>query len=131
VVDLLRQFGEDPTVRIAAALVALDVILGVTAAFVKGTFRLVLIGDFLRADVLMKLVPYYAIWATVHVVGDIEIAGFEAIEETTGAAIILALGASILGSLKELGLPGARSAPAEIASPDPLTPTPEPTPPLP
>lgn len=125
-VSLLNQFTEDPTVILLAALVGLDVVLGVLSALVRKTFKLVLIADFLRADVLGKLLPYYAVWAAVHVAGDITFGEFGVIEETTGAAAVLALSASILNSLNELrlGTPdqAETSATEVLASDDPTTP---------
>jgi hypothetical protein len=124
--DLLNQFQEDPTVLLLSALVGLDVILGVLSAIVRKTFKLVLIGDFLRADVLGKLLPYYAVWAAVHVAGDVMIGELGLIEETTGAAAVLAVGASVLNSLNELrlGTPdqAETSATEVLASDDPTTP---------
>jgi hypothetical protein len=125
-VQLLNQFTEDPTVILLAALVGLDVVLGILSALVRKTFKLVLIGDFLRADVLGKLLPYYAVWAAVHVTGDVMLGDFGVIEETTGAAAVLALSASVLNSLNELRLgapPAAELTATEVlASDDPTTP---------
>ena len=116
---LLEQFTDDPTVILLAVLVALDVILGIAAALKAGTFRFVLISDFLRADVLGKLVPYYAVWAAVHLTGDVTLGEFGVIEETTGAAAAVAIGASVFNSLRDLGLAGI---PDTVAADDPTTP---------
>ena len=116
---LLRQFVDDPTVILLSALVALDVILGVLAALKIGTFKFVIISDFLRADVLGKLLPYYAIWAAVHLSGDIMLGDFGVIEESTGALAVAAVGASVLNSLRDLGL---SKLPDEVAADDPTTP---------
>lgn len=118
--SLLKQFTEDPTVLLLGVLVALDVILGVCSAIKLGTFRLVIISDFLRSDVLGKLVPYYAIWAAVHLTGDFMFGEVGLIEESTGALAIAAIGASVLNSLRDLGL--AKNAPDVIAADDPTTP---------
>jgi len=125
-VQLLNQFTEDPTVILLAALVGLDVVLGILSALVRKVFKFVLVADFLRADVLGKLLPYYAVWAAVHVTGDVMLGDFGVIEETTGAAAVLALSASILNSLNELRLgspEGASTSATEVlASDDPTTP---------
>ena len=118
-IQLLNQFTEDPTVIALAVLVALDVILGVLSALKLGTFKFVLIGDFLRADVLGKLVPYYALWAAVHVTGDISVGDFGVIEETAGALAVAAVGASVLNSIRDLGL---SQLPDAVAADDPTTP---------
>ncbi len=123
---LLQDFADDPTVRLLAALVALDVLLGVIAAVFNKEqhFRLVYVADFLRADVLGKLLPYFGVWAAVHLTGDVRLGEFGVIEESVGALAIAAVGASILKSLTDLGL--AKRAPAAlksvVASTDPTTP---------
>jgi hypothetical protein len=119
VLDLLRQFTDDPTVVALAILVGLDVVLGVTAALKARTFKFVLIGDFLRADVLGKLLPYYGLWAAVHVGGDVMLGDFALIEEAAGALAIAAIGASVLNSVRQLGL---SQLPEAIAADDPTTP---------
>jgi hypothetical protein len=119
-IQLLDQFTEDPTVVLLGVLVALDVILGVLAALKNRVFKFVLLSDFLRADVLGKLVPYYALWAAVHITGDITIGDFGVIEEVAGATAVAALGASVINSLRDLGL--AKAAPDVIAADDPTTP---------
>lgn len=115
--SLLGEFTADQGVQLAAALVALDVVLGVAAALKARTFRFVVLADFLRNDVLGKLLPYFAVWAAVRVGGDWQVAGLGAIETVTNAAVIAALAASVLNSLSELGL--WQSAPAVVAAPDP------------
>jgi len=116
--DLLRQFADDPTVLALAALVGLDVVLGVLAALKAKAFKFVLVADFLRADVLGKLLPYFAVWAAVHVSGDVALGDFGIIEESAGALAIAAVGASVLKSVKDLGL---SALPETVAAPDPTT----------
>jgi hypothetical protein len=117
--ELLNQFQSDPTVVGLAILVALDVVLGVLSAFKRGVFKFVIIADFLRADVLGKLLPYYGIWVAVHVGGDLMIGDLGLIEESTGALALAAIGASVLNSVKELGL---SNLPEPVAANDPTTP---------
>lgn len=117
--NLLNQFTEDPTVTALAILVALDVILGVTVALKNGTFKFVIVSDFLRADVLGKLIPYYAVWIAVHVGGDVMLGDFGVIEESAGVLAIAAIGASVLNSIRDLGL---SALPDELAADDPTTP---------
>ena len=120
--QLIEAFANDPGIRLAAALVLLDFVLGVSAALKARTFRLAWLPDFLRRDVLGKLVPYFAVWAAVRLGGDVELGGVGAIEETVNAAVVLALGASILNSLRDLG--ALTGAPDEIAGSDSPPPTP-------
>jgi len=114
--DLLRHFGDDPTVRVVAGLILLDFLLGVSAGVKARTFRLGWIADFLRNDVMGKVIPYFGVWAVVRLSGDFEVAGFGLIEEGVGGAVALALGASCLNSLRDLGL--AKNFPDEIAGSD-------------
>ena len=117
--NLLNHFTEDPTVIGLGILVVLDVLLGVIVALKNNVFKFVLVSDFLRADVLGKLVPYYAIWAAVHVGGDVSLGDFGIIEETAGALAIAAIGASVLNSVRDLGL---AALPDSVAADDPTTP---------
>lgn len=125
---LLLQFTDDPGVRLLTTLVFLDLVLGLCSAAVRGTFRLAFAADFLRADVLGKLFPYFAVWAAVRVGGDLELGGVGAIEESTLALFVGALSGSILNSFDELrlkaqGVPGTNpreAAQGSSSMPDPL-----------
>ena len=122
-------FLEDPTVRVIAILWALDFLLGLFAGIKSGQFRLSYIADTFRNDVVGKILPYYTVWAALHVTGiDWSIGGFDVIEETAGALVIGALAGSALNSLRDLGL--AQSMPDTVAGPDPASPTPDPNPPV-
>lgn len=113
---LLGQFADDAGVRLVAALILLDLVLGVAHAVKAGTFRFVVLADFLRNDVLGKVVPFFGVWAAVRIGGDIEISGFGLIEEVVNYGVVASLGASVLNSLKGLGLAGL---PEVVAAEDP------------
>lgn len=122
---LIREFANDPGIRLAAGLILLSFVLGLSAAIKGGTFRMGWLSDFLRRDVLGKLVPYFAVWGAVRLGGDIEIAGFGAVEETVGALVIASVGATVLNSLRDLGLlpqttPDAIAGPTEPPPPPPV-----------
>jgi hypothetical protein len=116
---LLNAFTADETVQVVAALILLDFALGVSAGVKAKTFRLGWLADFLRNDVLGKVVPYFAVWAAVRIGGDLELAGYGMIEEGVGAAVVLALGASVLNSLRDLGLGGLPDTVAGTDTPPP------------
>jgi hypothetical protein len=120
--ELIRQFANDPAVQAAAVLVALDFVLGVSAALKSRTFRLSFLADVLRADVLGKLIPYYAVWVAAEVGGDFEIPGLDlgAVKAVAAIAVWAALSGSILNSLRDLGL--WKSAPDALAGSDPSSP---------
>lgn len=103
---LLHTFTSDAKVQALVLLVVLDLILGCTAALVKGTFRLAFVADFLRNDILGKIVPYFALWAAVHVGGDVNLPGtsFGLLEEGAFGIAAAALTGSLLSSLRDLGL---------------------------
>lgn len=110
---LLNAFTADPTVKVILILIPLDLALGVLAAFKLGTFRLSYVADFLRNDVLGKAIPYFALWAALHVTDwDFTLisGNFDVIEEAAGALAILALSGSLFKSLADLGLGGAPPA---------------------
>lgn len=124
--EILDAFTSDPTVRLIAVLVGLDFVLGILAAFYTKTFRLSFIADVFRNDVLGKVLPYYVLWAALHVSGvDWSIGGLDVIEEGAGAVVLAALVGSVINSLTDFGLAkGAAGGP--IAGPDPGSPVPEP-----
>jgi hypothetical protein len=120
---LVDAFLEDPTVRVIAVLWVLDFLLGLFAGIKAGEFRLSYIADTFRNDVIGKILPYYTVWAAVHVTGiDWSIGGLDVVEETAGALVIAAFLGSALNSLRDLGL--GKSLPDTIAGPDPATPSP-------
>jgi hypothetical protein len=125
-VELVKQFANDEMVLLIAALVALDLVLGVSAALKNPdqAFRLSYVTDFLRNDILGKMVPYYAVWVAVNLGGDFELAGIPLIEDSVGALVVAALGASVLNSLRDMGL--WKSAPDEVAGSDPSAGLPSP-----
>lgn len=120
---LVDAFTSDPTVRIIAALWVLDFLLGLFSGVKAGEFRLSYIADTFRNDVIGKILPYYTLWAALHITGiDWSVGGLDVIEESAGAVVIAAFVGSVLNSLRELGL--AKTMPDTIAGPDPATPAP-------
>ncbi len=118
---IVEAFTDDPTVRIIAGLWVLDFLLGLFAGIKAGEFRLSYIADTFRNDVLGKILPYYTLWAMLHVTGiDWSIGGLDVVEESAGGVVIAALLGSVLNSLRDLGL--FTSASDTIAGPDPSTP---------
>jgi len=120
--DLIHDFAADPGVRLFAALLLLDFVLGVSAAVANGTFQFGWLPDFLRKDILLKAFPYFGVWAAVRLGGDIEIAGVGAIEETVNGLIVAALAASIVKSVADLRVEW--TAPALVAHSDEPPPQP-------
>lgn len=100
--ELIREFAHDPGVKLVAGLILADFVLGVSAAFVHRTFQIGWLADFLRKDVMGKVVPFFGVWAAVRLGGDIEIGGYGMVEEGVNGAVIAALGASIVKSITDL-----------------------------
>lgn len=97
----LHTFASDHKVWAAVALLALDLVVGVVAAIYRHTFRFAYLADFLRTDVLGKLVPYFAFyWAQLLLPG----LGYDAAADAIYAALMVALGASVTASMNDLGL---------------------------
>lgn len=112
--QVLEAFTGDPKVQAAAILVLLDIFLGVIASIKSHTFSWGRVADFLRDDILYKLLPYYGIWAATYVGGDLVIPGVDigAISAAAYLAVVAAMAYSIFKSLQELGL-GDRSSPSQ------------------
>ena len=103
----LSEFAHDTKVHIAILLCVLDWLAGSASAWKTGTFRLSYTADILKNDVLGKLVPYLGFYILALVAGNeewIPIPGvdFGALAGAAYIALVLALGASILNSLREL-----------------------------
>ena len=119
---LIDAFTADDTVRLIAALILVDIVVGVAAAFYTKRFTFAWLSAFLRDDVLGKVIPYFGVWAGVRIGGDIEVAGFGAIEETVGGMVVLTLATSVVNSLRDLGL--LRGLPTIFAGSDRVPPGP-------
>lgn len=106
--QLVHEVFADKQLAALALLVVADLILGILAAFKLGTFRLSYVSDFLRNDVLFKVVPYFFLKVAATVAGayDIVVDNFDWGLIAGGAYIIivLALVGSLLKSVADLGL---------------------------
>lgn len=105
---LLHQFFADGKVYAACAAITVDLVLGVLASLKLGTFRLSYVSDFLRNDVLFKLIPYFVLYSAAIVAGNtgIVIPGVDVGDAAMAAyAIVMAAWAgSIISSLAQLGI---------------------------
>jgi Bacteriophage holin family len=106
--QLLHLFVSDTTVRVVAALVAVDFVLGVSAAVKDGTFSFGYLHGFLIDDVLSKLVPWFAVYAASK--AGLSDSMFAGLRDAIFAAVTAAMTASILKSLADLGLANLPSA---------------------
>src|SRR4051794_32557936 len=104
----VHTFAGDTKVHIALLLVLADFIFGVSAAVKTGTFRLSYVSDFFRNDILFKLLPYFTLYVLALVAGNEEIIipglDFGLLAGAAYATAVAAWVASILGSLREIGL---------------------------
>lgn len=105
---LLHLFVSDTTVRIVAILIALDFVLGVSAALKAGSFSIGYLHGFLIDDVLSKLVPWFAVYAASK--AGLSDSMFTGLRDAIFAAVTAAMIASILKSLTDLGFTGLPSA---------------------
>lgn len=102
----VHTFFHDDKVLVVLLLIALDFILGVSAALYTKTFKMSYIAAFARDDILEKVVPYFALYAAALADGhmNIIIPGVDLgiIAGSVYALIVAAMVASILKSLKDL-----------------------------
>ncbi|HEX6824883.1 MAG TPA: hypothetical protein VF077_01095 [Nitrospiraceae bacterium] len=123
--ELIHSFVNDNVTIAMLALLVLDFVLGVLDSFKQGTFSFSYVADFARNDVLGKVVPWFVLHSFAQVAGsqDIVIPGFDVSMLADGAGVVIAaqLVASVLNSVKGLGL---TVLPAVIAGDDPASPAP-------
>jgi hypothetical protein len=107
IIDLLRQLATDNKLVLIGFLILADLILGVLAALRNGTFSLARIGDFLRADVLGKVLP----WAALYLLDKAAHGANVALGVDTGDIAMVAYGAanlalvgSLTSSIADLGV---------------------------
>lgn len=102
----LVEFFTDDKVKVLLILIVLDLLFGSLSALKRGTFRLSYFADFLKNDVLWKLVPYFGLYFGALVAGDADflVEGFDLGVLAGGAyaACVIAWVGSILNSLSEL-----------------------------
>ncbi len=104
----LHTFGADTKVHILLLVIAVDFVLGVVAAVKLKTFKLSYISNFMKDDILAKVIPYFILYFAAIVAGqqDVVIPSLD-LGIIAGAAyglVMAAMVGSILGSLKDLGL---------------------------
>ena len=102
----LNTFLHDQKVHVALLLVAADLVFGVAAAFKEGNFRFSYVADFLRNDILQKLLPYFGIYVFALIAGGTSVVipglDFGLIAGAVYALVVAAWVASILGSIAVL-----------------------------
>jgi hypothetical protein len=105
--NLLHQFVSDTQFQTVAALIVLDLILGVAAAAKTRTFQVAYLANFARNDVLGKVVPFFVIDSAAIVAGgtNIFIPGVDLTNVAHGMFVLVtaAMVGSLLSSLKDLG----------------------------
>jgi hypothetical protein len=110
IIQILSAFAHDDKLKIALVAIFLDFVLGVLAAVKLGNFRFSYVADFMRNDVLYKLVPWFVLYGAATVAGqvDIVIPGLDlgVVAGASYGVILAAWTASILGSLNTLRLAG-------------------------
>lgn len=103
--QILNSFAQDAQVQAAFVLIVADVLLGVLAALKTNTFRLIRVADTLRDDVLGKVAPWLAVFA-LGKVSNADVLGidFGTAADVAWVGVTVALGASILNSLRDFGV---------------------------
>jgi biotin transporter BioY len=106
---LIHSFVTDQQFKTIVALIVVDLVIGVAAAFKLGTFRLTYLANFARNDLLGKVFPFFVFHSAAVVSGgtDIVIPGLDVSKISDGIFLFItaALAGSILKSLADFGLP--------------------------
>jgi hypothetical protein len=104
--QLLQAFTKDDKLRVVVILIAVDVLLGVIAALKMKKFTLSYVADFMRNDVLYKVVPWFILYSAGKLTSKDTIPGIDFATLADGAfgLIVAALVGSIGSSLYQLGL---------------------------
>lgn len=104
----LQHFASDTKVHILLLLIVVDLVIGVVAAVKVGTFKLSWITNFLKDDVLFKVVPYFVLYFIALISGNtsVSVGGFDfnVLADGAYALAIAAMAGSLIGSLKDLGI---------------------------
>lgn len=108
-VSAFHQFVADTKVHILLLVIAVDLAVGVLAAIKAKTFKLDYIGQFLKDDVAFKVIPYFFFYFGSLIAGNqnaVVIPGLDMSIIAGGiyALVMAQMVASIIGSLKELGI---------------------------
>lgn len=105
---LLHSFAVDDLLKAVALLILADVLLGVTAAIVSKTqrFDFQRVTDFLIDDVIGKVFPWFIVYSIAKVAPNTDVLGidFNDVQHGVFALVVLALVASMMTSLMDLGL---------------------------
>ncbi len=104
--QVFHEFANDKQLWAVVILIVVDLILGVGAAFYKGTFALSKITGFLHDDVLGKVFPWFVLFAVAKFAPSVDIIGvdFNAIQTAAWALVLAALVASLTASLADFGV---------------------------
>ena len=111
--EALQKLLHDQQLVAVFALVGLDILLGVVASLVPsaqssaGKFNFNRIVDFLRDDVLEKVVPWAIIYVFAALYSGLGVLGINLGDIANGVYVVMlaALVASLVSSLSDLGLP--------------------------
>jgi hypothetical protein len=105
--SLLSTFVHDSKFAAVAVLIALDIILGVGAAFYTRTFALQFLANFMRNDVLGKVFPWFVLYsAALASHGATVVVGIDMgnIADGVWVGVVAALVGSLLSSLGDFGV---------------------------
>ena len=106
--QVAHAFVDDATFQAVVVLIALDIVLGISAAVrnVGQNFSLAKVSGFARDDVVGKVVPWFAIYAAWKFAPNVSVLGvdLEVVEKGVFVFVVAALVGSMLSSLADLGL---------------------------
>lgn len=105
--EVVNSFAHDGYFQAVLVLIALDLLLGVTASIKKGEFKFSWLAAFARDDLLAKVFPWFLIYSASKWAPNVAVLGIDlsSIEKIVFALVAAALAGSLVSSLKDLGLP--------------------------
>lgn len=109
--EFWHAFFEDTRTQVLLLLIAIDLVLGLAAAFVSKyqQFNLSYVADFARNDIMGKVLPFIVLYLGYKYAkgADIVIPGvdMEVVMNAAWIVVLAALIGSFLKSLKDLGIP--------------------------
>lgn len=101
------EFAHDGYFQAVMVVIVVDVLLGIAAALKRREFKFSWLSAFARDDLLGKVFPWFIIYTAAKYAPNVAVVGIDltSIEKVVWGAVVVALGGSLLSSLKDLGVP--------------------------
>jgi len=114
IAEVVNSFAHDGYLQAVLVMIAVDLLLGVVASLKTHEFKFSWIAKFANDDLLGKVFPWFIVYAAAKYAPNVAVLGIDlsSIEKVVFGLVAVALGGSMLSSLKDLGVP--LPAPAKL-----------------